>query len=229
MHDPWLERLSDSIDGALDEQTERELRRHIAGCSDCRTAEAELRAVLEAARSAPDREPARDLWPGIEAAIRGSTGVIDLAARRPRTSRRFSFSMPQLAAAAVVLMAISGGGVWLLRGAAGSTAAESGTVVQAAGDVGRNVRMVDLRPEPQYTGDIAALEAALEANRDRLDPATIDVIERSLESIDRAIEEARAALDADPGNPYLHRQLDNTMRKKVDVLRLATRVQRAES
>src|SRR5690606_33702619 len=107
--------------------------------------------------------------------------------------------------------------------------AESGTVVQAAGDVGRNVRMVDLRPEPQYTGDIAALEAALEANRDRLDPATIDVIERSLESIDRAIEDARAALDADPGNPYLHRQLDNTMRKKVDVLRLATRVQRAES
>jgi hypothetical protein len=70
--------------------------------------------------------------------------------------------------------------------------------------------------------DVAALEQALEQNSAQLDPVTIDVIQRSLEAINDAIDDARAALEADPGNPYLHRQLDNTMRKKIDVLRRAT-------
>lgn len=234
MHDPWTDRLSEYIDGALSEPERQDLVRHLDECADCRTIEAELRAVAGTAHEAPVVEPGRDLWPGIEAAItgRGSAAVrpFGSAARRGVAStRRFSFSMPQLAAAAVVLMAISGAAVWMIRGGAEVPVMASGTVVQSAGGAGPVVRTVAAQAEPQYANDIATLEAALEENRGGLDPATVEVIERSLESIDRAIADARAALTTDPGNPRLHRQLDNTMRKKVDILRLATRVQRAES
>jgi hypothetical protein len=54
------------------------------------------------------------------------------------------------------------------------------------------------RVRPEFTDDVVELERALEQNRAQLDPATVEVIERSLESIDRAIEDARAALAAIP-------------------------------
>ena len=80
-----------------------------------------------------------------------------------------------------------------------------------------------------YNSDVAELEQALQQQRGQLDPQTVEVVERSLESIDQAIDDARTALSADPGNPYLHRQLDNNMQKKLDILRRATRVNRAGS
>ncbi|HEX6309959.1 MAG TPA: zf-HC2 domain-containing protein [Longimicrobiales bacterium] len=235
MHDPWTDRLTEYIDGDLTEAERQQVQRHLDGCAGCRAVVMELRAVVGAAQEAPLDEPVHDLWPGIEAAIGGRAPAA--AGRTPdvhRTvivhrARRFSFSLPQLAAAAVMLMAISGAAVWLIRGAPDAPAATTGTVVQSAGGSEPSVRTVAAQVEPQYANDIAALEATLEESRTRLDPATIEVIERSLESIDRAIADARAALETDPGNPRLHRQLDNTMRKKVDILRLATRVRRAES
>jgi anti-sigma factor RsiW len=217
MHDPWIDRLSEFVDGALDAAETTALEQHLAGCAECRDIVAELRAVVAAAQDAGDSEPPRDLWSGIHTAITGSAAVTPLP---QRTVRRFSFSMPQLAAAALVIMSLSGGAVWLASRTSAPDLA-SGTIVQSSG----SARQVATQPlvEPEYPADIEGLERALEQNRAQLDPATVEVIERSLEAIDRAIDDARAALDNDPGNPYLHRQLDNTMRKKVDILRRATR------
>lgn len=235
MHDPWTEMLSDHVDGLLDEAATRELLEHLAGCPDCRAAEEDLRAIVATAHAASPLEPARDLWPLIEARLdsdaaastRGPDPVTRL--RRSGPTRRFSFSMPQLAAAAVVLMTVSGTTVWLLRGAGEVPVIASGTIVQNAGGDDRAIRTVASKPPPVFTADVEDLELALERNSGDLDPATVEVIQRSLGAIDRAIADARAALDADPGNPYLHRQLDNTMRKKIDILERATRVQRAGS
>ncbi|HEX2166530.1 MAG TPA: zf-HC2 domain-containing protein [Longimicrobiales bacterium] len=247
MHDPWLEKISDSIDGLLEPAGEQALQDHLAGCAECRTLQAELRDVVAAARSAADTPPSSDLWAGIAAGIRELdpnamptapdrlemlSPVAPLKPRRsPARARRFSFSAPQLAAAAVVLMTLSGAAVWFgaLARPDGSTVA-TGTIIQSSGSGPRAVRPVGLTAaSADYAEDVATLEQALEDNRAQLDPSTIEVIERSLESIDRAIEDARTALAADPGNPYLHRQLDNTMRKKIDVLQRAAGVQRAQS
>ena len=43
----------------------------------------------------------------------------------------------------------------------------------------------------------------LNQNRGTLNPRTVDVVTRNLATIDRAIEEARTALAADPGNESL--------------------------
>lgn len=245
MHDPWIEKISDAIDGLLSPDEQRELDEHLAGCAECRGIADELREVVAAAQAAPLIEPARDLWPEIAARI--DTGdrtapprdAARLAGLSPLTvhgaptrgARRFSFSAPQLAAAAVMLMMLSGASVWLLSGGEAGQAAASGTIIQSSGGLPSSTRMVSAAPQPApgYDDHIADLEAALEASRSSLDPATVEIVERSLESIDRAIEDARTALEADPGNPHLHRQLDNTMRKKIDVLQRATGVQRAQS
>lgn len=247
MHDPWIERISESIDGTLDASAERELSAHLQECDECRRVARELRSVVAAAHEAPVLEPARDLWPAIAARL-GTAGAAggpltssDIArmssvtplregSTRSRLARRFSFSAPQLAAAAVLLMALSGAAVWMIGNGPQAQPVATGTIIQSAGDEPRSTQLTALpAPAPEYEADVADLERALEENRAHLDPVTVEVIERSLESIDHAIADARTALAADPGNPYLHRQLDSTMQKKIDVLRRAAGVQRARS
>jgi anti-sigma factor RsiW len=237
MHDSWIDKMSDHIDGLLSEADARGLADHLDACAECRSIEMELRAVVAAAQAAPALEPNRDLWAGIAARIDNSAPGVSppdhhesadrfrrqAGTGRSAIARRFSFSMPQLAAAAIILMALSGSAVWLLTGPTDGTPVASGTIIQSASDPSGSIRAVATAVPPvDYSEDIVELERALESNSAELDPATVEVIERSLEAINSAIADARAALAADPGNPYLHRQLDNTMRKKIAVLRRAT-------
>jgi anti-sigma factor RsiW len=222
MRDPWLDRLSEYIDGELNDTEALELEAHVGTCDTCRVTLDELRVVIAAAETLHDREPHHDLWAGIAAGIgAASTGAVT-PLRPHHTRRRFSFSMAQLAAAAAVIMTLTGGAVWLAVSRTGPQM-QTGTIMQSATGAARLVSTEPLTT-PEHAADVAALERALEENRAQLDAATIEVLERSLEAIDRAIQDASTALANDPGNPYLHRQLDNTMRKKVDILRRATGV-----
>ena len=74
----------------------------------------------------------------------------------------------------------------------------------------------------RYDAAIADLERTLEQHRGQLDPATVRVVELNLRLIDRAIAQARRALESDPANPYLNNHLADQMRLKVDVLRQIT-------
>jgi hypothetical protein len=78
--------------------------------------------------------------------------------------------------------------------------------------------------ESQYDAAVTDLQRALEQGRSRLDPKTVTIIERNLETIDRAIAEARQALAADPASVYLNDYLARTMRKKLDLLRQANAI-----
>jgi hypothetical protein len=48
---------------------------------------------------------------------------------------------------------------------------------------------------------------------------TVRVVRENLAIIDRAIADARIALQKDPGNAYLNFHLAQTMRRKVELLR----------
>ena len=95
MSDTWTNRLSEYVDGDLPQEELARLEAHLPGCADCRATLAQLRRVVARAQSLDDRPPTADLWP----AIARHVGVVSLDARRAR--RRVSFTMPQLAAAAV--------------------------------------------------------------------------------------------------------------------------------
>jgi anti-sigma factor RsiW len=248
MHDPWIDMMSQYLEGELTPADAASLEQHLEACDDCRTILAELRDVVASAHALETPEPPRDLWPDIAAAIAAApqrsyeTGpaaadmaVISLSARRKNSPARFSFSLPQLAAAAMLLMALGGGAVWMVaRGpAAGAPVAQSETTqgtIMLSSSAPENVRMVAAQPvEQRYESDVAELEQALAEARDSLDPATVEVIERSLDSIDQAIADAKTALGADPANPHLRRKLESTLEKKLALLSRASGVQRGGS
>ena len=76
---------------------------------------------------------------------------------------------------------------------------------------------------------VAQLQEIIYERRAELDSVTVRVIEENLAAIDRAIDEARDALAADPANGYLSQHLAATMRRKVDLLRRAATTASATS
>jgi hypothetical protein len=218
-HDLWTDQLSDYLDDELPVTARAALEEHLHACGDCRQVLAELRAVMERARSLPDAPPARELWPGIGAAIGSSTrrSARLLSIWATRSTQRFSFTLPQLAAASLALMLLSGGMVWLARlggertdiPAVGADTSSRPTALPAA--------FIDA----YYDGAIADLQETLDAGRAKLDAETIRVLEENLAAIDRAIEQCRRALANDPMNAYLSDHLVSAKKRKLGLLRRA--------
>jgi predicted anti-sigma-YlaC factor YlaD len=220
--DQWTDRLSEYLDGELSEGERVTLEAHLQGCGECSAILKDLRRVVRRARSLEERLPGRDLWPAIADRIGAtppvSDQIVDLTTRR-RAGRRWSFSLPQLAAAGIALMAVSGGTVWLLRSPS-TPPATSPIVTGPAGTPAVNAS-VNRNASRSYAAAVADLERVLADGRGQLDSTTVRVIEQNLAAIDRAIAQAQRALDADPANLYLNTHLAETMRRKLDLLRQA--------
>lgn len=207
MNDIWTNRLSEYLDGDLGNDERVALEAHLATCGQCYATLADLREVVAHAKTLVDREPKKDLWAGIRA---GMTPAHSAGARRPAkpAPRRFSFSVPQLLAACLALVLISGGGVWMaLKPAAVTVRGTPGTTITSVAWTSPT------------DAAVAELQDALSRNESRLDTATVRVVRQNLAVIDRAIAEARVALEHDPGNTYLNLHLADTMRRKVELLR----------
>ena len=217
MNDQWTDRLSEYLDGELADAERMALEAHLTACADCTAVLADLRRVVARAQALDDRPPARDLWSGIAERIGVSTD--DLARRRAR--RRVSFTVPQLIAASVALIALSAGVARLvLRPTTNRepTAMNPGSVsvvpvaIQKAGATADH-DVQDLRlalADGQRTG--------------RLSPMTVHRIEHSLAVIDSALAEGKRALAVDPKSAYLNQHLADTMRRKMEFLREANRI-----
>lgn len=215
MTDTWIDRLSDYLDDELTTDERAALEAHLASCRECSATLTELRQVVARAGSLTPRPPADDLWPGIEPRLESRGRLAAFAAPAPR---RFSFTVPQLVAAGLALMVMSGGGVWVLQHGGRAT---SMPPVVATSQIPRAVVPAALS-DPRYDEAIADLEQALEAGRSDLDPATIRILEANLGAIDKAIDESRRALDEDPANVYLNNHLADARQRKLALLRRAT-------
>ena len=219
MNDQWTDRLSEYLDGELAAGERSALETHLATCADCRATLGELQRVVARAKSLENRPPKADLWSGIHARLTPgrAPGVVDIR------SRRFSFSVPQLMAASIALVLLSGGGAWLaLRQ---PHALPGGSTTPLPDGI--------VRPAAVWTGRtdaaIADLQEVLRRNESRLDTATVRVVRENLALIDRAIAQARGALAADPGNAYLNLHLADTMRRKLELLRRVNALAAAQS
>jgi len=210
MNDQWMNRLSEYIDGELDNTERAALEAHLATCGQCYATLSELRQVVARAKALEDTPPAKDLWLGIRAGIAQGSEPRRHAPGIAR--RRFSFSVPQLLAASIALVLLSSGSAWLALRQRPTNTAEPVTVTQP-----RNTRLAG------WTGStdiaIGELEAALTQNEKQLDTTTVRIVRKNLAIMNRAIAEARMALRNDPGNAYLNLHLANTMRRKVELLR----------
>jgi len=207
--------LHDFREGLLNRGEEERVRDHLKGCPVCRAGLERLSSLSEDLGSLPlAAEPSRDLWPQIAWRMAdSSSSSADLDKRR---GRRVSMPAWQLLAASVTLMVISGATVW--------------TFLSGSPDP---VNLADPLPqtpaqfvgwEESYSGyddAVADLENVLEQGRQVLDPETVKVLEESLQTIDRAIDEAGEAVSQDPASTVLRRFLADSLRKKMDLLRKA--------
>lgn len=251
VHEEWTNQLSEYLDDELTSAERDAVEQHLRGCADCRAVLNDLKRVVAQAQTIPARPPQADLWGGIAARIEGTKGTGVGVDRHPtpvpfrrRVPVRLTFTMPQLAAAAVVLMAVSASVAWQIadraaKGARGVTAspASGDTLPDAGGreepaiapapaverDTSPNSSIVQVTfADAQYDAAVADLEGALKQGRGRLDASTIAIVEHNLQIIDQAIAQAREALIADPANSYLSGHLVEARRRKLDLLRRAT-------
>jgi len=209
MTHPQSERWSDFIDGELTAGENQELAAHLAECRECRDLVDALRRVVVRAGALEDRPPRHDLWPRVSAQI----GL---------GRRRLAFSVPELLAAGIALMLLSGGGVaYLLQGRPGAT------MTSAPQEAVAPLRMVS----GSETSDIAIgrLQQELSRGRGSLDSTTMRVIREKLALIDQAILDAERAVAADPGSEYLQAHLSRSRLTKLELLRRATALTRTIS
>ena len=217
MTDIWTDRLSDYLDGELTGAERAALESHLASCRECTATLTELREVVARAAALMPRPPAADLWPGIEPQL--SSGAV--LPFRTAPSRRFSFTLPQLAAAGIALMVVSGGGVWVLQHGGPATSAPGVVATDSASLPAPRIVSTALS-DPRYDEAIADLEQALEAGRAQLDPTTVKIIQSNLAAIDKAIDDSQRALSEDPANVYLNTHLADARQRKLALLRRAT-------
>ena len=189
------------VDGTLGVRERAAVDAHLAGCAACRAALAELRGLVANAHALPQRiEPPRELWTGIAARITERP-----PARGTVWWRERAFWAGVSAAAATLVLVL---GVHRLTGPARPSGPVEGWGVV----------------EADYQRATAELARTLAAERHRLRPETVALVERNLALIDAALGEARAALAEDPGNADLQRLVVTAARQKVELLQWAARV-----
>lgn len=226
MTDRWTDHLSDYLDGDMTAAETRTLEQHLDACEDCRLLLGELRRVKNEARALADPPVPDDLWAGIASRIgpavsasaqthhdEGTTTVLRLPPRRP------AFTWGWAMAAGIALLLVSAVALVLSNRAALSPA--GGTL--AAGDTAARAQAsLATFDAAQVEGEIADLQAALDRGRGKLDPKTVEVLERNLAVIRAATEDARRALEADPANKDLQQYFASTVGSKLDLMRRAT-------
>lgn len=193
----------------------------------------EERALGERIAALPESiEPARDLWPAIQARVDTSRvrplqhrsaagrGSFDAPTLPPIVARQSHRQWAGVAAAAAVLISASVSLTWLAMHPANPAPA----VAEAPFEGAAIVPGTALASFASYERSAADLASALELRAQRLDPATRAVLERSLRTIDEALHEARSALAADPSSAAFHSFVEAAYRQKLDFLRRANDV-----
>jgi len=225
MNDERFQRLSDYLDGGLSPADRAELERDLEADEELRTVLAELRSVKQAGESVIDLAPDTDLWPAIAQRIEADR-VVDLSSARS-ARRTFTFTIPQFAAAMIGALLMGSGALWVASSLTPNASPDSVPTAAApvdeldAGDIRLAATGAVRNPTAKSDLAIAALEQRLAEGQSVLDSSTVRIIEESLAKIDRAIESATVALNADPGNMWLNRHLADSKARKLRLLEKA--------
>ena len=184
--------------GRADPELGASMERHLAGCADCRADRDALVRLRPVLASLPrEIPPAEDLWRGISPRLRRPAG------------RQVRLPLWALIAAGLALVAgTSTLTVTLTRRAS--------PPVAAAFDAA----------EARYVQAAMDLSSLYARQRDSLAPETRAVLERNLATIERALGEAREALEHDPANPALEAVVLAAYRQKIDFLQRASTLDR---
>jgi predicted anti-sigma-YlaC factor YlaD len=192
-------RLDAYARGTLSAAESASFEAHLDACTACEAILLSAAVPLVELNALPRSvEPGTDLWPAITRRL----------ARRGRVLRR-GIPVPgwALAAAAVLLIALSSGTTVLLLRSTGHPSVQASAHLEAV--------------EAEYAAASDDLALTLEKARARLAPGTLATIERNLATIDSALAESRRALAKDPANGVLEQLVIAAWRQKLEFLRRA--------
>ena len=233
--------INDYVDSALGPGDRATVEQHLETCSECRGLAADLRELQRAAAALEPIEPSPDAWTRVEEAIRrespanrlrlgdggppkvhakaeaGRSGADDepLDGRDLRGSSS-GWAWGWSAAAALLLLATLAG--LRLGPMARHTTAVSAPATDAAVASAQAVESELLQAEQHYQKAISGLEQLAAADTAALDPQTAAILQRNLSVIDRAINESRAALKAQPDSEPAQESLFESFKSKIALL-----------
>jgi anti-sigma factor RsiW len=239
MH-PTERQINDYADGSLTHADRASIAEHIDQCADCRALLTDFVELRRLASALALLEPPPRVWSRLEAAtdshvpsafdlrmkLRWTAMALAKAARRivagpaaaghqlqDQVGHRVRNYVLGVATAAILAFAAVGG-LQLWRSQVTSTSSSEGTTAQSV--------EAELRAaEAHYQNAIAGLEKIAEiagASTSGLDPRTLATLRENLAVVDRAIDESRAALRAQPDSDTARQSLLDGFRTKVILL-----------
>ena len=200
--------LGEAVDGTLDADRQAQIDAHCSGCGTCRELLADLKEIRAAAAALDRLTPSPEVWRSIKAKV-----------ERPA----FRSQLTRLAAAAALVMML-GAAAWFAAG----TGWRGGNG-ETTSDLARNAASELQLAEQHYENAITALEKLTVTSDSALDPSVAAEIAQSLKSIDRAIDDSRAALRSDPSSFVAQTSLLEALRMKVALLQETVSLMNARS
>jgi anti-sigma factor RsiW len=209
----YSEWLGDAVEGSLSAEQQLELEAHCRGCTACRELLSDLKEIHAAAARLDRFTPSPATWQAIAAKIQ-SSGSSRSAFWRTRGRDGLNLPPWSALAAAAALALVLGAAAWFgvmsrFHGTEGQTASQ---------DLARSAASELQLAEQHYMNAIASLEQLTVRKDNSLDPAVAAQIAQSLQSIDRAINDSRAALKAEPNSFIAQTSLLEALRMKVALL-----------
>jgi hypothetical protein len=215
-HLTW-ETLNDLVDDVLSPAAKTAAEMHVRDCASCATSLTELRATVAVTHDLPESvSPPEGLWNDVRATIEaGKVAHLPLGGA-PEHSHGFWVTPGRLAAAAVMLVAVTASltGILMTSEPATQTVAQAPLAVSVSWQASERV----------FQANVVALREQLEAMHDHLAPETLVKVERALATIDLAIAEGREALLRDPANAALSELVASNYRQKIELLRRVTQL-----
>ena len=202
--------LTDSVDGTLSPEDAAALGDHLRTCTECGALLQDLLAIRHATDALDHPAPAAEIWERIAGRTVNREARFGLPGASSTTRFR-DFGFASIAAAAILVLAIAGG-TWQYL------AYRADTSPVTPNDVARNAESEIREAESHYDKAIAALEQLTAGQQSALDPRVATAIAQSLETIDRAIADSRAALHDHPDSAVAQASLLAALRMKVSLL-----------
>jgi tetratricopeptide (TPR) repeat protein len=193
--DECTELLGDAVELTLTAEDEAAIKEHCSECDACRALSADLFAIRQTAGALERHQPSPHIW-----------NVISR-----KTTRRSPMWIPLASAAALMLAAGSTGWIYMHSH---RTAPADRDVTELA----QNAESELQQAEQHYEKAIAALEQLTANKQDALDPHVAQALTQSLQTIDQAIADSRAALKTNPGSGVAQASLLEALRMKMSVL-----------
>lgn len=231
------ELLSDYLDGALEQKEQVVLNRHLQECSSCAEVRDDLREIVgfcHEYRHEYDAVPNQHaLWLRISNVVEGERERLAWANRAAENSatggerggwwsdfmnRRWTLSMPQLAAAlAAIMIAVSAGTIAGLR--ITEPRPEAPPVVAAAGASDVPAARDYLNVMRRQQTNIDHFNQLVEQRKSRWSPQMREAFDRNMHEIDLSVDDALSGLRQNPHDGVAEEMLDAAISEKMELLK----------